>query len=315
MKNVRDLITPESLGLVRAVNAHGSMAAAARELNLVPSAVTYRIRQIEEALDVLLFDRSAKQARITPAGQELLQEGERVLQELDAVARRVQRVATGWEPRLTLAVDSVVSKRVLLELTEGFLSACPGGTAPPTRLRLQTETLSGSWHALTGGEADLMIGGVSEGGGQANIQLRVLGEVVFVFAVAPHHPLAALPEPLPDSVIQQHRIVAIADSSRRKETVSFGILPGQDVLTVTTMPDKLEAQIRGIGCGFVPEQMAKPYLESGRLVAKLTERPARKPKIHYAWRSPSRGQPGLALAWWLKALSNASTREALLCRY
>jgi DNA-binding transcriptional LysR family regulator len=315
MKNVRDLITPEALALIRTVASQGSMAAAARELGLVPSAVTYRVRQIEEALDVLLFDRSAKQARITAAGQELLSEGERVLQELDAVARRVQRVATGWEPQLTLAVDSVVSKRVLLELTEAFLTACPDGTAPPTRLRIQTETLSGCWHALTGGEADLMIGGVSEGGGQASIQVRSLGEVGFVFAVAPHHPLATLPDPLADSVIQQHRIVALADSSRRKETLTLGILPGQDVLTVTTMGDKLEAQIRGLGCGFVPEQMARPFLDAGRLVAKTTERPVRTPKISYAWRSPVRDQPGQALSWWLKALGSTATRAALLMRY
>ena len=315
MKNVRDLITPEALALIRTVAAQGSMAAAARELGLVPSAVTYRVRQIEDALDVLLFDRSAKQARITAAGQELLSEGERVLQELDAVARRVQRVATGWEPQLTLAVDSVVSKRALLELTEAFYTACPGGTAPPTRLRIQTETLSGCWHALTGGEADLMIGGVSDGGGQASIQVRPMGEVGFVFAVAPHHPLAALPDPLSDSVIQQHRIVALADSSRRKETLTLGILPGQDVLTVTTMGDKLDAQIRGLGCGFVPDQMARPFLDTGRLVAKTTERPVRTPKISYAWRSPVRDQPGQALSWWLKALGSPATRTALLMRY
>lgn len=315
MKNVRDLITPEALGLIRSVAAQGSMAGAAREMNLVPSAVTYRVRQIEEALDVLLFDRSGKQARITAAGLELLHEGERVLQELEAVARRVQRVATGWEPQLTLAIDSVVSKRTLLELTESFFTACPGGAAPPTRLRLQTETLSGSWHALIDGEADLMIGGVSEGGGQAQIQVRTLGELRFVFAIAPHHPLAALPDPLSDLVIQQHRIVALADSSRRKETVTFGILAGQDVLTVTTMADKLDAQIRGVGCGFVPEPMARPYIEAGRLIARITERPVRTPKISYAWRTPTRGQPGLALTWWLKALSHAATRDALLSRY
>jgi DNA-binding transcriptional LysR family regulator len=315
MKNVRDLITPEALALIRSVATQGSMAAAAREMGLVPSAVTYRVRQIEDALDVLLFDRSAKQARITLAGEELLEGGERVLQELDAVARRVQRVATGWEPQLTMAVDSVVSKRVLFELIESFFSACPDGTPPPTRLRIQTETLSGCWHALTDGEADLMIGGVSDGGGQASIQVRLLGEVRFVFAVAPHHPLANLPNPLSDSSIQQHRIVALADSSRRKETLSMGILSGQDVMTVTTMNDKLEAQIRGMGCGFVPECMARPYLDSGRLIAKATERPVRTPKISYAWHIPTRGVPGQALAWWLKALGGQATREALLSKY
>jgi DNA-binding transcriptional LysR family regulator len=315
MKNVRDLITPEALALIRSVADGGSMAAAARELGLVPSAVTYRVRQIEDALDVLLFDRSSKQARITRAGEELLQGGERVLQELDAVARRVQRVATGWEAQLTVAVDSLISRRTMLELCESFFTSGPKNTAPPTRLRIQNETLSGTWHALLDGQADLAIGGTVEGIAQAGIQSKSLGEVPFVFAIAPHHMLAAAPEPLTDATIQQHRIVAVADSTRRKQTVTTGILPGQDVLTVSTMPDKLDAQLRGLGCGFVPHCIAAPYIETGRLIAKTTERMPRTPKVNYAWHKPERGDLGKALLWWLKQLSSASTQEALLHRH
>jgi DNA-binding transcriptional LysR family regulator len=315
MKNVRDLITPEALALIRSVATQGSMAAAAREMGLVASAVTYRVRQIEDALDVLLFDRSAKQARITPAGEELLQGGEHVLQELDAVARRVQRVATGWEPQLTIAVDSLISKRTMFELSEAFFVSGEKGSAPPTRLRIQGETLSGTWHALLDGEADLAIGGIVEGITQTGIQAKPLGDVPFVFAVAPHHPLASAKQPLQDSVIQEHRIVAVADSTRRKQSVTVGILPGQDVLTVSTMPDKLEAQLRGLGCGFVPHCVAQPYLETGRLVALNTERIPRAPKVNYAWHTPVRGSLGKALSWWLAQLALPKTREALLFKH
>src|SRR3982751_656156 len=109
MPSARDVLTPDALSLLQAVAQTGSFAAAARELGLVPSAVTYRVRQVEDALDVLLFDRSSRQARLTDAGTELLREGARLLQEIDAVANRVRRVATGWESQLTIAVDTVVS--------------------------------------------------------------------------------------------------------------------------------------------------------------------------------------------------------------
>ena len=97
----RSALSPENLGLVEAVARLGSMAAASRELGMVPSALTYRVRQIEDALDVLLFDRSARRAQLTPAGAELLHAGQYLLDELDAVAQRVKRVATGWEPQFT----------------------------------------------------------------------------------------------------------------------------------------------------------------------------------------------------------------------
>eukprot|EP01041_Mallomonas_annulata_P023647 gene23647-44210_t len=73
--SIRDVLTPDALGMLDAIHRTGSMAAAARELGLVPSAVTYRVRQVEDALDVLLFDRSSRQAQLTQAGKELLREG------------------------------------------------------------------------------------------------------------------------------------------------------------------------------------------------------------------------------------------------
>src|SRR5436853_7345972 len=129
MATPRDVLTPDALSLLQAVSQTGSFAAAARELGLVPSAVTYRIRQIEDALDVLLFDRSSRQARLTDAGAELLREGARLLQEIDAVANRVRRVATGWESQLTISIDTVISPATVLELCDSFFSL-----DPPTRL-------------------------------------------------------------------------------------------------------------------------------------------------------------------------------------
>ena len=111
----RSVLSADNLGLIEAVARLGSMAAAARELGLVPSALTYRVRQIEDALDVLLFDRSSRKAELTPAGQELLRGGAHLLNELDAVAERVKRVATGWEPQLTIAADALIDRATLFD--------------------------------------------------------------------------------------------------------------------------------------------------------------------------------------------------------
>ena len=63
MRTPRDALTPDALALLQAVASAGSFAAAARTLGVVPSALTYRVRALEDALDVLLFDRSSRQAR------------------------------------------------------------------------------------------------------------------------------------------------------------------------------------------------------------------------------------------------------------
>lgn len=313
--NARSMLSPDNLALIETVARCGSMAAAARELGLVPSALTYRVRQVEDALDVLLFDRSARQARITPAGAELLRSGEHLLYELDAVAERVKRVATGWEPQFTIVSDNLIARAILFELCEAFYAL-----GAPTRLRLRSETLTGTVESLLAGKSDLALGvSADASSSHAGVHVQPLGDVPFVFAVAPHHALANAPEPLPDSLIGQHRAVAVADTTQRGSGVSVGLLSGQDVFTVPSMQHKLEAQLRGIGCGFLPLPLAQAYAQSGRLVLKTVQRGPRVARVGYAWRTTP-GKPstdpaaaqGQALQWWLAQLAHKKTREAML---
>ena len=306
-KNPHDALTPEALNMLQTIVQLGSFAAAARQLGLVPSALTYRVRQMEDALDVLLFDRSTRQAKPTAAGLELLREGNRLLDEMGAISSRVKRIATGWEAELTIAIDTIISPTVIMELCTAFLA-----THPPTRLRLRDEALSGSLQALDGGQADLAIGIPQEAliFGQ-NIHHQPLGSVKFVFVVAPQHPLASVDEPISLKDITKHRIVSVADSIQRGSGVTIGVAPGQDVMTVPSMAAKLDAQMRGLGCGFVPEAMAKPYLEAGRLIEKRIDQPERTTHSRYAWRQTDSG-PGRALQWWLFQLSQPATRQALI---
>ena len=311
MPTPREVLTPDSLSLLQTVAEHGSFAAAARELGLVPSAVTYRIRQIEDALDVLLFDRSSRQARLTAAGTELMCAGQQLLQDIDALAHRVKRVATGWEAEFTVAVDTALAGSTILELAEAFYAL-----APTTRLRVRDEALAGTLEALVSGRADLAIGVVLEPGTTAGVLSHELGDLRFVYAVAPHHPLATAAEPITDEVLLKHRAVAVSDSAQQRgSAMTMGLLSGQDVFTVPTMGAKLDAQLRGLGGGFLPEPLARAYLESGRLVARDVQRASRGIRMSYAWRSVGNLGPGRALQWWLGQLESAATRNALLERH
>jgi len=323
--HARSALTPEALQMIDTIAREGSFAAAARELGKVPSALTYSVRQLEDALDVLLFDRSSRQAQLTAAGSELLHEGRRLLQEIDAVANRVKRVASGWESELAISVEDILSMPVVFELVQAFCEARPSERvsgaaahegAPATRLRLRTDVLVGTWEVLVTGQVDLAIGVSGEHANPGGIELRPLGDVSFIFCVAPHHPLAAAEEPLTDAVLVHHRAIAVADTAQRLAPLTVNLLPGQDVLTVPHMRAKLEAQLRGLGCGFVPETMARAHLLAGRLVQKRTARPGLAGTLYYAWRA-ERSALGLgrALAWWLQQLDSATTRKALIERH
>jgi DNA-binding transcriptional LysR family regulator len=326
MSDRRNVLTPEALSMMDAIARTGSFAAAAREVGKVPSALTYNVRQLEDALDVLLFDRSSRQARLTAAGEELLSEGRRLLAEMDAVANRVRRVATGWETQLTVAVDGVISELTLLELCEAFFSlrqANADGSAAPgpgTRLRLRSEVLAGTWEALLSGQADLAIGVGPPTAAQSGVAYEELGEVRFVYAMAPHHPLAQLGPLLSDAELIRHRAVAVADSAHRLSPITVNLLPGQDVLTVSTMAAKVEALLRCMGSGFVPAAMIRTQIEAGTLVTREVMRPRQEITLGYAWRcTQNQANPraglGLALQWWLQQLDSPTTRRALLERH
>lgn len=339
MQDARRALTPDALAMLVAIARTGSFAAAARELGKVPSAVTYSVRQLEDALDVLLFDRRSRQARLTAAGQELLDEGTRLLEQMGAVANRVKRVATGWETQLSIAVEDICSKSVLLELCEAFYACttrdtpatpppetCDGQDSvpaepkpPATRLRLRNEVLAGTWEALVSGRADLAIGVAGRGEPLPGIAVEPLGSVRFVFVVAPHHPLAAATGPIADSLLERQRAVAVADTAREFAPQSVNLLPGQDVLTVPDQAMKNEALARGLGCGFAPEPMVRDLVAAGRLVVKPVQRLRADAELFYAWRTPRpsrsmRKAPplGLALGWWLEQLASPATRTALL---
>lgn len=63
-------------------------------------------------------------------------------------------------------------------------------------------------------------------------------------------------------------MVALADSAQQLVPMTVGLLPGQDVLTVPSMALKIAAQVRGLGCGYLPEPLIRAELASGRLIEK-----------------------------------------------
>ncbi|MFM8556063.1 MAG: LysR substrate-binding domain-containing protein [Betaproteobacteria bacterium] len=84
-------------------------------------------------------------------------------------------------------------------------------------------------------------------------------------------------------------------------------------MTVPHMQAKLEAQLRGLGAGFLPEPLARPYLGSGQLVERTVQRPNRIARASYAWREAA--ARGRALRWWQQQLESPATLQALLERH
>jgi len=299
-------LTIEAIEILDTISRKGSFAAAADALYKVPSALTYQMGKLEKDLNVALFNREGYRTTLTPAGEALLNQGRQLLAMADAVESHVKRVATGVETNITIAVSDLLNIEALHSLLASFYQQNFG-----TRVKLTQEVFGGTWDAIATGRADIAIGAPADppiGGGY---HTKLLGDVAFVFAVAPQHPLATLSEPLSSEEVVQYRAVVAADSSRNLPPRTAGILTGQDILTVPDMHAKIAAQIAGLGVGNMPAFTAKTYVSSGQLVIKQVADSRPAVPVHIAWSSKQK-ELGQAQQWLLKQLEQVPLTSLLL---
>jgi DNA-binding transcriptional LysR family regulator len=292
----------DALQVLDAIARKGSFAAAAHELHRVPSAITYTVQQLEQALGVLLFDRSKHRASLTSAGQELLNEGRQLLRAASELEERILQVASGWETELRIAVDTILGAEAMFPLVRDFYAAHTAASAKDratTRIKLSEEVLGGNWDALVTGRADLIVGASGEippGGGFATLPLI---RIAFAFVAAPGHAITREPLPLGDATILKYRAVSVADSSRNLPPRTSGLLSGQEVLTVPTMRAKVAAHVAGIGVGYLPAHLAEAEVKQKRLVILPVAIPKDEGRLCIAWRA---SRTGKALRWFVKRL-------------
>lgn len=296
----------EALEVIDAIARKGSFAAAAEALYRVPSALTYTVQKLESDLGVQLFDRSGHRATLTEAGAELLKEGRYLLEAAHALESRVQRIATGIETNITIAVSDLFSMSPIYDVLHQFYAQAFG-----TRIKLTSEVFGGCWDALTSGRADISVGAPGEAPSGAGLATKLIGQLEFSFAVAINHPLANAPEPLLNEDIKPYRSIAAADSSRNLPPRSSGILSGQDVLTVPDMESKIAAQIDALGVGYLPTQTAQKYADKNQLVIKNVNASKLAGPIYLAWHNQRKNGMGKAQQWLLKRLEQLTLEELL----
>lgn len=294
------MLSDDEIQLMQAIGDSGSLTRAAARLGKAPSTVSYTLRQIEGRFDALLFDRRRYRLQLTPAGALLVREAVRLRDDMQRLTRRVTQVAKGWEDRLWIATDEVIEFESLLPVIQDF-DALDSGVS----LRVTHEVLGGTWEALAEGRADLVVGATNEPPPGLGVQWRELGQMRWVYAVSPRHPLAQVPQPLTVEQMRAHRAVVVADTSRRHEGRAYGHGAGQPTLAVPTMAAKIQAQRAGLGVGWLPEARVASLLARGELVARTVSVPREPNTLYLGWRADD----GRALAWWLERLA-----DPRLCR-
>ncbi len=262
---IQCLLTFEALARLRSVSQ------AADELFVTPSAVSHRVRQLEQIVGVKLFGRA--DFSLTSEGSEYLAH---VREALAALARVPGREAGNGKRRLRVAVTPTFSRSVLMPRLRAFIEAYP---EIDLQLQVSIPLLD-----VVAEDADLM---VRFGTGRyADVESACLmtDEVTPLTSPAylrDHGPLDTVEELLAAKLIRSPlepwRTWFLAHGVDAPEPAE-----GSSFNDIGLMCD---AAAQGLGVALVRLKLGQPWLDSGALV-RLSERNVPSPHAHYlCWRT------------------------------
>ena len=148
----REMLERVHLVVVREVDKHGSLTAAAETLNLTQSALSHSMKKLEAELGTPVWRREGRHLRLTQAGQYVLAVANRVLPLLDLAEERLQQFAAGGRGTLRIGMECHPCYRWLLKVVSPFLAAWPN-----VEVDVKQKVQFGGLAGLLGYEIDLLV--------------------------------------------------------------------------------------------------------------------------------------------------------------
>jgi DNA-binding transcriptional LysR family regulator len=280
-----DPLTLDQMRVLVTVAETGSFSAASRRLGRVQSAISQSIQTLEATLGLSLFDRSGKTPRLTDAGQALVGDARALIVGARALRARAQSIVEGVEPELTLAVDAMFPIPLLMESLKELRVNFP--LLPAT---VFTEALGGSEQRLREGAARLAIYPTwPDRLGDLNAEFMT--RIRMTPVVAPDHPLAALPQPLPREALEPHVQLVLTDRTPLTQNLSGGIV-SRHIWRFADLSTRLEFLLAGFGWCNMPAHMVADHIAAGRLknleIANQDETALPVYVVHERGRGPGR---------------------------
>ncbi|MFJ3671005.1 LysR family transcriptional regulator ArgP [Streptomyces sp. NPDC090106] len=271
-----------------AVVDEGTFDAAATALHLTPSAVSQRVKALEQRTGRVLLVRS-KPVRATESGEVVVRFG-RQLARLERDAWAGLGLSTQGEPtRVSIAVNAD-------SLATWFLPALTRvPDEPPLRFELHREDEEHTATLLR--EGLVMAAVTSSPDAVAGCSVRGLGRIRYLAAASPAFAARYL-DPYPDRPLGELLAAAPAVNFDRRDSYQDRFVRDLDgggasvaCHYIPTSEGFADAIALGLGWGLVPEAQAEPLLAAGRLLPLAPDRPMDVPLYWQQWKLDS---PALA---------------------
>ena len=261
MKNIQQVVA------FATVARNGSFATAARELSQTPSTIAKSIARLETQFGVKLFYRTTRQVSLTPDGQHLFEQCQRILEEVEAL--RTFAAGARGEPTGLLRIETPLTygKRVVMPVLAKLLERHRG-------LKIDAR-LSDKYSDVIreGLDAVVRIGALSD----SRLVAKLVGQQHLVVCASAAY-LERHGTPRVPYDLEQHQCVLFrVPTTGRDRPWQFRV----DGVSVEIQPEArlrlgdgeamIEAAAAGLGLVQVPDYMAAEAIASGRVVEVLAK--------------------------------------------
>ena len=195
------MIDLDALLALRAVATHGSVGGAATALGFTPSAVSQQVKRLERQTGVPLLERVGRGVMLTRHGRHLVDEGGRLLHELERLESGLHQQAEAVAGHLRLAAFSTATRGLVAPVVGRLLARHP-------ELRI-TLTDREPWETVDLVAAGQVEVGVVHRWGDVpldvpdHLERRVLATDVADVVVHRDHPLAGRARVTPEDLLDE----------------------------------------------------------------------------------------------------------------
>lgn len=176
------ILQPIHLEIVRAVEQHGSLTAAAEKLHFTQSALSHTVRKLEEQLGLDIWYREGRRLRPTQAGEYLLTVANRLLPQIAHAEEHLKQFAKGERGSLRIGMECHPCYQWLLKVVSPYLAAWP-----EVDVDVKQKFQFGGIGALFGYEIDMLV--TPDPLYKPGLTFEPVFDYEQVLVVGPRHPL------------------------------------------------------------------------------------------------------------------------------
>lgn len=252
--------------VLMAVAQERSFTRAASNLGMSQSMLSHTIRELEERLGVRLLTRTTRSVSVTEAGEKLLKVVIPRMRDIESELRSVAEA--GSEPSGTIrftASDHAIDTLLWPKLAE-ILPAYP-------KLRVEL-SVDYAFSDIVRGRYDFGVQ-LAEELGKDVAAVRIGPDLQFMIVAAPTYVSARGEPALPEDLLK-HNCINLRTSTHGDLCV-WQLMKGQREMNVNVggslifngFYQLVNAAVSGFGLAYVPEDLAMPHVETGRLLPVL----------------------------------------------